>query len=1452
MLVSLLPATASAAEGSTAQTPWDGTAIDTTWYNDTGSTFTINTAAQLAGLAKLVNEGNNFSGKTITLGADIDLGNKPWTPIGNSEKKFQGMFDGNNKTISNLSINKPNKSDVGLFGFTMGGEIKNFTLHNAKVKGYLDVGAVAGTPYTSKYTDISVTGLIQVDGFAYVGGALGKNAYVNITNVDVTGDMGSYVKAESANYRTYVGGLIGFMGEGVHTVSKCDVKIDVTGSTCDVGGILGILHYGNTLTDCTYEGSLTLTNPDADVGDEFGALVGTVHNNQGTTTISNCTAIVTRALSGGEDVTNTITPHGDFYNNVTGTGNGGTISIEADVNSKPITVTNYVASVAGTNYTSFSEAMTATGTAADKTLTLLTDLKDAKNISLPAGVTLNGAGHTISGDSAVYINAAGGTVQNVNFKNIHNKDNTRSALYAEELSGAATVTGCSFDTCDWDAIQVTPKTGATISITGNTFRHTGPQGPNTKRHIHVESPENTNFTITVTGNKFYDGEKLNETSLDVCRITDGATVDLTKNYFADPAVTSILDNSMKPKPALAVPFVAEDMTTEITPEVAIALDSYNRRYSATLEAAFDAAGDKPIILLKDLSDKTIPAGKTVTIKPEDKKLTNITNDGTLTVTGATDAGSLTSITNNGTLKITSGGPYDPAQITNNGTVAITGGTFTTQPPADWLSTGYIAKKQNDGSFKASIMNDTEAEGAGCVARYGGSTVYSRKYYKSLTEGFKEKASLHLIANVTENVTREGENKNIEIYCDAYTYTGNVSCSGNVVFYNGSATLEAVNASELRVGSDTYVMSAVLKGGTVGKVEVRKNAHLTIEGGTFTGTVALISGGTGSLIINGGYFNADPRAYLGANKVVIASDKDGYIYKVTDKADDIAVNTDVAAGETPNVTVENTAADPTSAEAAAKAINEHKTDVKGAEDLIPDAKTVANDSTVVTEDAVNKGKEALGENASITIVIQPYLEIKVADAEKTNSTITSITYDITAKYNVLATTDPNDMKEEGADKNTEPISEGNILQVSKPVTISIPLPSGFVDSTNDEVFVQHKTYEYKATVKEVADGSNTSFVAEFTNPHGFSPFTLSTESTAVAKVGEDSYTSFQDAVDAVEANGTVEVLKDNGSLSATVRKTITVKNATGIDDPPIRVTIDGKAQEIANGASQTFTYTAPSSGGSGATTYAITTNSPANGTVTATPKSVAKGATVTLTVAPAEGYQLDKLTVVDKDGKEIALTDKGNGKYTFTMPASKVEVTATFKQAPVTHVCPAEKYTDVDTTQWYHEGVDYVIANGMMNGTGTNIFEPNATTTRGMIVTILYRLEKEPAAGTSPFTDVDAGQWYAKAVAWAAANGVVNGTSPTIFNPNDPITREQMAAILYRYASFKGYDVTGKADLAGFTDAAQISDYAKDPMSWANQAGLIGGVSATTLQPQGSATRAQVATILMRFCENVAK
>ena len=156
-----------------------------------------------------------------------------------------------------------------------------------------------------------------------------------------------------------------------------------------------------------------------------------------------------------------------------------------------------------------------------------------------------------------------------------------------------------------------------------------------------------------------------------------------------------------------------------------------------------------------------------------------------------------------------------------------------------------------------------------------------------------------------------------------------------------------------------------------------------------------------------------------------------------------------------------------------------------------------------------------------------------------------------------------------------------------------------------------------------------------------------------------------------------------------------------------------------------------------------------------------------------------------------------------------------------------------------------------NTPGKLKLEDVTITSRAMIVTILYRLENEPAvSGKSPFTDVAAGQWYTNAVAWAAANGIVTGTTDTTFAPNGNITREQMAAILYRYASYKGLDVSRQADLSGYADASAISAYAKQAMAWANGQGLITGVTATTLNPGGNAVRAQAATILMRLCEQV--
>lgn len=286
------------------------------------------------------------------------------------------------------------------------------------------------------------------------------------------------------------------------------------------------------------------------------------------------------------------------------------------------------------------------------------------------------------------------------------------------------------------------------------------------------------------------------------------------------------------------------------------------------------------------------------------------------------------------------------------------------------------------------------------------------------------------------------------------------------------------------------------------------------------------------------------------------------------------------------------------------------------------------------------------------------------------------------------------------------------------------------------------------------------------------------------------------------------------------------------------------------------YYQSTGGGTVTPSTTVKTESAKNGSFTVSDKYASAGKTVTVTPKANEGYVVDQVTVTDKNGNNITVTQNADGTYSFVMPAKAaqpVTVKVTFKEEEQVHVCPSEMYTDVNTEAWYHEGVDYAIKNGLMEGVGGNLFAPDATTTRAMVVTILYRLEGEPAVTKDiPFADVPAGQWYSNAINWAAANGIVDGYGDGKFGPDDTITREQMAAILYRYASYKGYSVSDLANLTGYTDAASVSEWASTAMRWAVAEGLIEGTNATTLSPSGDSTRAQVATILMRFCEGVVK
>ena len=300
--------------------------VDLPVIDNKAKTVQISSASAMSAFAVMVNNGETFENYTVTLNADIDLNYQPWTPIGTSTNAFKGNFDGNGHKISNLKAGTNSQKDVGLFGFTTNGTIKNIHIHNAQIKGYLNVGVVAGTPYTTKYSNIKVTGLIKVDGYAYVGGMFGKNVYANLTDLTIDADEGSYVKAESENYRTYVGGVVGFMGEGGHSVSNVVSNIDVYGSTCDVGGITGIAHYNNKFINCICTGNVTLENAQ-DSGDqlEIGGIAGVWHNEDGTTvTFTDCSfsGTLTTSLNGvdcSDEIADTNKITGRAYE-TTGTG----------------------------------------------------------------------------------------------------------------------------------------------------------------------------------------------------------------------------------------------------------------------------------------------------------------------------------------------------------------------------------------------------------------------------------------------------------------------------------------------------------------------------------------------------------------------------------------------------------------------------------------------------------------------------------------------------------------------------------------------------------------------------------------------------------------------------------------------------------------------------------------------------------------------------------------------------------------------------------------------------------------------------------------------------------------------------------------------------------------------------------------------------------------------------
>ena len=239
-----------------------------------------------------------------------------------------------------------------------------------------------------------------------------------------------------------------------------------------------------------------------------------------------------------------------------------------------------------------------------------------------------------------------------------------------------------------------------------------------------------------------------------------------------------------------------------------------------------------------------------------------------------------------------------------------------------------------------------------------------------------------------------------------------------------------------------------------------------------------------------------------------------------------------------------------------------------------------------------------------------------------------------------------------------------------------------------------------------------------------------------------------------------------------------------------------------------------------------------------------GEVVTIVPQPESGYVVETVTVTDADGEALVVTAPEDGTYQFTQPRGTVTINVTFAKKPVEPL----PFVDVAAEDWYGDAVAAVYARGLMTGTAEDTFAPELAATRGMVVSIFHRLAGSPTVNAEVFEDVAVDDWYGQAVAWAASEGIASGTSAETFSPNAAVTREQLAALLCNFAAQQGMDTMARSDLSSFDDAATVSDWAQDAVSWAHAEGLLAGTSATTLSPQGEATRAQLAAMLVRFSD----
>ena len=816
--------------------------------------------------------------------------------------------------------------------------------------------------------------------------------------------------------------------------------------------------------------------------------------------------------------------------------------------------------------------------------------------------------------------------------------------------------------------------------------------------------------------------------------------------------------------------------------------------------------------------------------------------------------------NTGKLTVTNGEFEGNLAQINNAPIAISGGTFTTDPTA-YLAEGYMSPKVDD-FYKVGLETDA-------VAQIGNNK------YTTLQDAFQAAtagAEVKLLTDVyTDGTNLSGARLTIRvpITLDLNEHTihspddmGNNDTNFAALYVAANTTLKATTG-----GIDTGE-----NGGYA--INVYKGAKLTIDGGKYYGGGTAVQVQEGELTIKDGYFDAeafdnpvygynfiincyDPNYKAGAAKVAIkggyfahfdpsnnsaegagtnfvaggyvsvTSDKSGYDYKVVQKTDtgSIVVKPAVAKPEV-NVSDKISESDKQAVENAAKSV---AVPTLGAAATAQAQQIDAEKAAALIANATEVG------SANTKLYVQ--VSLKVAPTAYTDTTGNKeLTLEITPQYRIVASTadKADDIQLSGNSKNAQVVQDYQKLTITAPTVVTMKLPTGFVADGVDKLSIKHikgnGTVEYYTGI--VTETSGTKTLTFTTN--GFSPFVIS---SAVASIDGVMYPILAEAVANVDSGKTIKLETDCAeavTVSRTVKFTLD-KNShafTGSIKAGSYTTVTAIGTDPVE---YTFTYSRPYSGSSSDPTYSVTVDKTENGSVTVSPKSASKGDTVTVTVKPDSGYVLETLTVTDKNGNELTLKNKGDGKYTFTMPAGKVEVKATFMEDN----SMLNFFYDVPNGAYFYEAVKWAVKNGITTGVGNDLFAPEQLCTRAQIVTFLWRAAGSPEPKTaSSFTDVPASAYYAKAVEWAVENGITNGMTETTFAPDATCTRGQSVTFLHR--ALKG-TASGSAN---FTDVKSDAFYA-DAINWAVANNVTNGTSNTTFSPNADCTRAEIVTFLYR-------